>query len=293
MFNRHSEKGQGWAMFAMLLVVLLLIFSVRVVDQSEACIKVLFGRVTGVAQPGFQLVTPLTSVKCYPATAVMFQTGNEKNPKADYWDVAVEIKTSDGQTGYISFNILYRVDPTLTSKIYGTVAQNRSQLNERIVANFARSIPRDVASGYTADGLYATQRAAYAQDIRSQLEKIYAPYGVILVAFELRDVQFSEAYENAIEQQQIAEENIQTAQFVTEQKKQEAEQARIAAQGRADSAVIEAKAEAEALEVVAQALARNPQIVQYEYVKRLSPTIQTMLIPSGQQFILPLPTSAP
>lgn len=79
------------------------------------------------------------------------------------------------------------------------------------------------------------------------------------------------------------------APFITAQKKQEAEQARIAAQGRADSVVIEAKAEAEALTVVATALRQNPNILQYEYIKKLAPNVSVMMVPSGQDFLYTLP----
>ncbi len=277
----------------LVVVAIALALSVRVVDQSRTCAVVRLGKVTGRTNPGLQLVTPfVTSLECYPATSVMFQTGVEPNDRADYWDFPVEIKTSDGQTGNVVFNILYAVDPAQVVNIRSNVAQSEEALNERIVANFARSVPRDIAAMFTADGLYATSRAEYSQAVHNALSEKYASFGVILIAFDLRDIQFSEEYENAIEQQQIAEEGIETAGFVTEQKRQEAEQARIAAQGRADSVVIEAQAEAEALTLVAEALAQNPSIIQYEYVKRLAPNMSVMVLPSGQELIYALPDAA-
>lgn len=276
------------------IVLLVFVFSVRIVDQSKTCAIVRLGGVVGKSQAGFQLVAPfVTQLECYPSTAVIFQTGSEENKKADFWDYPVEIKTSDGQTGNISFNLLYSVDPKYVEFIRGNVAQDKKQLNERIVANFSRSIPRNIAAKYAADGLYATERAKYAGEVEEQLRIEFAKYGVILTAFELRDVQFSAEYESSIEQQQIAEEQIQTAQFVTEQKKQEAEQMRIAAQGRADSTVIEAEAEAKALAVVAKALKENPNIMQYEYIQKLADNISVMMIPEGQEFIYSLPRITP
>lgn len=289
-----NVKRNVTAISAVLVLAIVLIAalgsSIKIVDESKTCAVVKLGNVVGKSRPGFQLVTPfITDFDCYPATAVMFQTGTDANQKADYWDYPVEIKTSDGQTGSVVFNVLYSVDPEFVEYIRANVAQNERQLNERIIANFARSVPRDVAAEYTADGLYAADRAAFSQDVTELLGKEFKSFGVKLVAFELRDVQFSEDYEDAIEQQQIQEENIQTAQFVTEQKKQEAEQARIAAQGRADSVVIEAKAEAQALELVAEALRRNPNILQYEYIKKIAPNIKVMMIPQDQEFIYTLP----
>ncbi len=270
-------------------VILLLvgaILGLHTVDQSEVCTFTRFGKVVRIeTTPGLK-VAVFTSSQCYPITATMFQTGSEQNPQTDYWDYQVEIKTQDGQTGYVSFNILYTINPEYVLHIRQRVAQSADQLNERVVANFARSIPRDMGAEYTADGLYASQRAEYSADVEALLKEAYEPYGVVLLEFELRDVQFNPEYENAIEQQQIAEEGIVTQEFITEQKKFEAEQARIAAQGRADSVVIEAKAEAEALAVVARALRDNPNILQYEYIKKIAPNLRVMMIPAGMDNML-------
>ena len=54
--------------------------------------------------------------------------------------------------------------------------------------------------------------------------------------------------------------------------------------------MIEAEAEATALELLAAALALNPDLVTFEYVQRLGPGIQVMLVPSDNPFLLPLPS---
>jgi regulator of protease activity HflC (stomatin/prohibitin superfamily) len=88
--------------------------------------------------------------------------------------------------------------------------------------------------------------------------------------------------------------------LVVEQRRQEAEQARqvaqgqadaavIAAQGAADAQIIQAQAQAEANQLIGQSIQANPEILQYEYILKLSPGVQTIFIPSGNQFILPLP----
>jgi len=92
--------------------------------------------------------------------------------------------------------------------------------------------------------------------------------------------------------------------LVVEQRRQEAEQARqvaegladsavIAAQGRADARLIEAQAEAQALELIAAALQGNSELITYQYIQRLAPGIQVMLVPNDNPFLLPLPTLTP
>ena len=86
----------------------------------------------------------------------------------------------------------------------------------------------------------------------------------------------------AIERKQVALEAQIQSQY-------EAEKTRLLASGRADALEIEARARARALEVVGKALATNPQLLNYYYIDRLSPNIRAMLIPAGNQLILPLP----
>jgi len=128
--------------------------------------------------------------------------------------------------------------------------------------------------------------------------------GLFLVDFILRNITFSPEYAASVEQKQVAEQLAQQAAFVVEQRKQEAEQARqvaagaadaavIAAQGRADSRLIEARAEAQALELIAAALRDNPALLTFEYIQKLAPGIQIMLVPSDNPFLLPLPTLEP
>jgi regulator of protease activity HflC (stomatin/prohibitin superfamily) len=64
----------------------------------------------------------------------------------------------------------------------------------------------------------------------------------------------------------------------------------IAAKGAAEARIIQAEAEAQANERLAKSL--TPELVQYQYLLKLAPGVQTIFVPSGNQFILPLPGSA-
>jgi hypothetical protein len=54
--------------------------------------------------------------------------------------------------------------------------------------------------------------------------------------------------------------------------------------------VIQAEAEARALELIADALRNNPDLLVFEYIQKLAPGIQVMLVPSNNPFLLPLPS---
>ena len=57
----------------------------------------------------------------------------------------------------------------------------------------------------------------------------------------------------------------------------------------AEARLIQATAEAEALQLLADAIESNPDILTLEYIQKLAPGIQVMLVTSDNPFLLPLP----
>lgn len=163
---------------------------------------------------------------------------------------------------------------------------------------------RDAVAKYRVEEVYSTRRTEITQEITDKMRQKLAENGIILVDFVLRNITFTPEYAQSIEQKQIAEQQAQQARFVVEQKKQEAQQAievargqaesaRIRAQGEADARIIEAKAEAEALRLIAEALQENPDLLTYQYITKLAPNIQVMLVPNNMPYLLPLPSMGP
>ena len=216
-------------------------------------------------------------------------------------DDSIQVRTKDGQQVLIDASVIYAVDPLKVVTLYSTW---RFNYEEQLVRTQARGVIREVASQYGVEEIVSTKRGEMEQMIDDELAAIFAENNLVLRDFVLRNIRFSDEYALAVEQKQIAEQQAHQAKFVVESKKQEAEQARQIAQGQADAAVIaaqgaaearliQAEAEAKANQLLAQSL--TPELVQYQYILKLAPGVQTMFIPSGNQFILPLPdtTTAP
>jgi regulator of protease activity HflC (stomatin/prohibitin superfamily) len=179
-----------------------------------------------------------------------------------------------------------------------TVWQNRYE--ENVVRPISRAAIRDAVSQFGVEELVSTKRAELEAAIRDEIQKGLNTNNIIMVDFLLRNIRFSDEYAAAVEQKQIAEQQAQQAKFVVESKKQEAEQARQTAQGQADAAVIASKGAAEARLIQAEAEAKanqllsaslTPTLLQYQYILKLAPGVQTIFVPSGNQFILPLPST--
>ena len=213
-------------------------------------------------------------------------------------DDSIRARTKDGQEVYIDASIIYSIDITKVIQLHINW-QNRYE--DQVVRPTARNAIRDAVSQYGVEEIVSTKRAEMESLISDSITQKFLLNDLVMVDFLLRDIHFSDEYAAAVEQKQIAEQQAQQAKLVVEQKKQEAEQARQVAQGSADAAVIASKGAAEARLIQAQAEAKanellaaslTPALVQYQYILKLAPGVQTIFIPSGNQFILPLPGEA-
>jgi len=216
-------------------------------------------------------------------------------------DDSITARTADGQEITVDASVMFEINPDKVVLVHITW-QNR-YMND-LVRALARGIIRDVVSQYAVEEVVSTKRIELTTQIHDQMAAKLDQNGFILDDFILRNVTFSAEYAASVEQKQIAQQQAEQAKYVVDQRKQEAEQARQQAQGLADAAVIKAKgdaearlvqaeAEAQALQMIAQALANNPDLLTYQYITKLSPNIQAMLLPSNSPFIFPLPTLAP
>jgi regulator of protease activity HflC (stomatin/prohibitin superfamily) len=213
-------------------------------------------------------------------------------------DDSIRVRTKDGQEVFMDSSVIYAINPPNVVNLHITWQKRYS---EELVRPLVRGIIRDAASQYGVEEIVSSKRAELETYINTELSTKLSANDLVLVDFVLRDIHFSEEYAAAVEQKQIAEQQALQAELVVEQRKQEAEQARQVAQGQADAAVIEAKGAAEARLVEANAEAEanrtlaesvTPELVSYLYVIKLSPGVQTVFLPSDNQFILPLPGTA-
>jgi regulator of protease activity HflC (stomatin/prohibitin superfamily) len=153
--------------------------------------------------------------------------------------------------------------------------------------------------------------------INDQLAAEFTKQGLILEAFQLRNITFSPEYAQSIEQKQIAQQQSEQAKLLVQKSQQEADQLRAKVKGEADAvvlratgdsqaAVTRAQGDAQALKLIADALKTNSDLLTYTYIQKLAPNVGLIMLPAGgnNPFILnlndlqnqakpaPLPTTA-
>ena len=253
-------------------------------------------------EPGLRWILPFAErVELYPISRQTYTMSIAPIEGQISGDDSIAARTADGQEIYVDASIIFQIDPADVINVH--IRWQDRYTNELVRAQ-ARGVIRDAVSQYGVEEVYSTRRLDMTNQVRDQMEVKLGENGLLLVDFVLRNITFSPEYAASIEQKQIAEQMAQQAKFVVEQRRQEAEQARQVAQGRADAAVIDAKgvaeariieaeAEAEALAVISAIIRDNPDMLTYQYITKLSPSIQTMLLPSNSPFIFPFPELTP
>ncbi len=250
-------------------------------------------------QPGLHWVVPFAeSVIPYSISRETYTMSIAPEEGALAGDDSVESRTSDGQVVRVDASVIFSVDPNHVVDVH---IRWQNRYLDGVVRPLSRGIIRDTVAQYQIEQVYSSDRAEMTDLIKAELTRRFEENGLILVDFVLRNIAFSEEYAASVEQKQIAEQLAQQAALTVEQRRQEAEQARQVAQGLADAVVIkaqgdaearliEAQAEAQAIELLAAALALNPDVLTLEYIQKLAPNIQVMLVPTDNPFLLPLPS---
>lgn len=213
---------------------------------------------------------------------------------------AVEARTSDGQQVYVDATVRFYADPLKVVELRRTW-----QGQDRYIQGFVRPTTRNViyntTARYKVEEVYGAKRTDLQQQVQEQLTAEFTKQGLVLDAFQLRNITFSPEYAQSIEQKQIAQQQSEQAKLLVQKSQQEADQLRAKVKGEADAvvlrangdaeaAVTRAKGDAEALKLIAAALQTNPDLLTYTYIQKLAPNVGLILLPAGgnNPFILDL-----
>lgn len=182
-----------------------------------------------------------------------FDVFNPMSVRTQTLTTSLSAFSSDIQQVEATVTIHYNVDKANASILFREVGKNysntlippRVQENTKIV--FAR---------YTAENL-VQRRDELSSGILSLMQEDLAPYGIKVSTVAIEDIDFTDAFTNAVEAKQVATQERLTAQTqqerLTMEAEAEAERATIKAQAEAERSKIEADAEAYAIKMRAEA----------------------------------------
>lgn len=228
------------------------------VPTSHVGIVTTFGKMSDeTLEPGFH-------VKGFFDKVASVDTRTQK------YTVNILAFSSDIQQVNLTANLNFNVDKKNAPILYREIGTN--YLYSLVDPRFQENV-KVVVSRYTAEELIK-HREELSEEAFILMRDDLAPYGVNVSGVSITDVDFTDAFTNAVEAKQVATQERLTAQTQQEQKtmeaEAEAERKTIAAQAEAEIARIEAEAAAYAIKMKAEAEA--------EANKKLSESITTELI---------------
>lgn len=245
----NSVIGAISAMLGLALVVafVLVPFSFRTVDTGEVAVVKRLGKVVDVRTAGTSFDLWIT--KSY----------TRYDAKVQNLEVTTMAYSSDAQTMDIQMTIQYQI---MTDKVVDITTQYGSlEVLENRISSIAIEKTKAVLSSHKAMDIIA-DRASISPSVEEAIkEAIGEEYFVNVTTVVLTNIDFSDAFELAVEEKMIAEQAKLKADYENEKKVAQAE-AEAEAKLKAAQAEIEiAKAEAEAKKIAAEAEAEANRII--------------------------------
>ena len=182
--------------------------------------------------------------------------------------------SSDIQEVSMKYTVNYQISSKDAMTIYKTIGVD--YYANIIIPNITEAVKTAVAH-YNAEAL-VSGRSELSQVIQEDLTARLAAYNIIVVSASIEDMDFTDAFTNAVEAKQVAEQNKLKAQTEAEQRVIEAEAAatikqvnaeaeanakKIAADAEAYEIGVKATAEAEANKQLAESITK--ELIDYKY----------------------------
>jgi regulator of protease activity HflC (stomatin/prohibitin superfamily) len=214
-----------------LVVVLILIFSCFVkVPTGHTGVLTTFGKVEPYTlDSGFHFKAP-------------WQRIINMDNRIQKHTINLSAFSRDIQETEVVYTVNYQISKSDAMTIYSTIGK---EYFDTVIAPNVSEAVKTATAHYTAESL-VNNRDKLAQEIESILTNLLAKYNIEIVGTSIEDLDFTDAFTNAVEAKQVAAQNKLKAQ--TEQ-----EQATMEEEARAKRAIIIANAEAEQSIIAAQA----------------------------------------
>jgi regulator of protease activity HflC (stomatin/prohibitin superfamily) len=247
-----------------LIIVYLVFSSWYIVDQGERAVVLRLGATVGEAGPGPHFKVPWIDA----VRKITVQNQNKRYQQ-------LEAYSRDQQPANLTVSVTYVVsNPSGIYEQYGDLDGAVLRLIDPRVTSGVKTIFGQY------DAVRAIQeRAALNQDFSAAVTSaITGPVNIISVQIE--NIDFSEAYEQSVEQRMLAQVEIQRREQNLRTTEVEAEIARTRAEGEAEAIRLRGEAEAAAIRARADALRANADLVQLQAVEKWDGKLPATMVPS-------------
>ena len=273
-----NEYGADWMIrkrqwFSLFGLIICLLGFIKTVPTGSTGIVTTFGRIENITlDAGIHFMVPWKKV-------VNMDNRTQKQ------SIEMQCFSSDIQEVSVIYTVNYQINKANVQEIYRTIGK---EYFDKIVMPKALEAVKSVFAKYTAEALVAS-RAGLSKEIEAVLVDDLSKQNIQITATSIENIDFTDAFTNAVEAKQVAEQNKLKAQTeqaqATLEAQAQAERQVIKAQADADASILAAKADAEVAKIssdsalyqgekeasilqrVGEQLAKYPDLVKYKYIE--------------------------
>jgi regulator of protease activity HflC (stomatin/prohibitin superfamily) len=264
-----TERGMIGTVIAVIVGLLALVVlggSFYTIDAGERGVILRNGKVVGTAEPGLGFKLPIVdSVK-----EITVQTQARVYEK-------VMVYSRDQQSAELYISVNYRLPADQVTTIY-TEYGGKDGVMTRMLD---RQVPEEVKNVFGRfNAVTAIQeRERLSKEVQEAIQKATTNPVLIVESVQIENIDFSDAYEQSIEQRMLAEVEVQKVQQNAQREKVQAEIAVIQAKAQADAVKLQGDAEAHAINARGRALAQNPALVELVQAEKWNGVLPTTMVP--------------
>lgn len=273
-----NEYGTDWMIrkrqwFSLFGLIICLLGFIKTVPTGSTGIVTTFGRIENVSlDAGIHFMAPWKKV-------VNMDNRTQKQ------SIEMPCFSSDIQEVNVIYTVNYQINKANAQEIYRTIGKDYF---DKIVMPKALEAVKSVFAKYTAEALVES-RSSLSKEIEAILVDDLNKQNIQITATSIENIDFTDAFTNAVEAKQVAEQNKLKAQTeqaqATLEAQAQAERQVIKAQADADASILAAKADAEVAKIssdsalyqgekeasilqrVGEQLAKYPDLVKYKYIE--------------------------
>jgi len=212
--NRVTDKGAkiiSTVTTIFILILIILFGSFRTIKSGEVGLRIRFGKIVdSTLKEGINFKIPF------------MEKIQKVNIKVQKSEETVEGSTKDMQIINTTVAVNYRIEIDKASNLYRTVG---NQYEDTILQPAIKESIKTAIAKYNAEEI-TTKRNEVSNDCLNTIQEKVEKYGIIIEDFNLTDFSFSAEYTKAIEDKQVAEQNLEKAKLEAEKKVVEAEATR-------------------------------------------------------------------
>lgn len=210
----NTKKIKSGAILVLDLFIIILFFaSFTTVKSGEVGLKVRFGKIVNTQiNEGLNFKIPF--IEKIIRVNVKVQKQEEK----------VESSTKDMQTINTTIAVNYHVDSKKAPLLYKTVGED---YENTVLKPAVKEAIKNAIAQYNAEEI-TINRSEVSEECLVAIQEKVIKYGIIIDDFNLTDFGFTDEYSKAIEEKQVAEQNLEKAKLDAEAKV-------VKAQGDADA----------------------------------------------------------